>query len=120
MEEYLSTSYRPDCDYVDGQVLERNFGEYDHSRLQTAVAMCLWARRTQWGIEVLVEHRVQVKPNRFRIPDVCVILGKPGEQILTKPPFICIEVLSPEDRMIRMEERIDQSNRPPGSKGRRP
>ena len=23
VEEYLATSYPPDCDYVDGQVLER-------------------------------------------------------------------------------------------------
>ena len=25
--EYLSTSYRPDLDYVDGELQERNFGE---------------------------------------------------------------------------------------------
>ena len=24
VEEYLRTSYRPDCDYVDGEVLGRN------------------------------------------------------------------------------------------------
>jgi hypothetical protein len=26
VEEYLHTSYQPDCDYVDGEVLERNLG----------------------------------------------------------------------------------------------
>ena len=26
VEEYLHTSYRPDCDYVDGEVQERNLG----------------------------------------------------------------------------------------------
>jgi hypothetical protein len=31
IEEYLSASYRSDCDYVDG-ILERNAGEYDHHR----------------------------------------------------------------------------------------
>ena len=25
VEEYLATSYRPDCDYVDGKVVERNW-----------------------------------------------------------------------------------------------
>lgn len=32
--EYLRTSYRPDREYIDGVVLERNVGEYDHARLQ--------------------------------------------------------------------------------------
>jgi len=55
-----------------------------------------------------VEQRVQVKSTRFRIPDICVVRGpKPAEQILTKPPFICIEVLSPEDRWPRVQQRID-------------
>src|SRR5580700_274643 len=107
VEEYLATSYRPDCDYVDGQVEERNLGEFDHSRLQTAVAAYFWARRKQWGINVIVEQRVQVRPDRFRIPDVCVILGEPSEQIFTKPPFLCIEIVSPEDRMSRVKARID-------------
>lgn len=107
VEEYLATSYRPDCDYVDGQLEERNVGEWDHGKLQMAIAAYLFARRKRWGIQVVPEQRVQVKPDRFRIPDVCVVLGDPGEQILTKPPFLCIEVLSPDDRMSRVEKRVD-------------
>jgi Uma2 family endonuclease len=107
VEEYLATSYGPDRDYVDGHVIERNLGEFDHSTWQTAIAAYFWARRKNWGIAVAVEQRVQVKATRFRIPDVCVILGDPGEQIITKPPFLCIEILSPEDRLSRVEERID-------------
>ena len=107
VEEYLTTSYSPDCDYVDGEVQERNLGEYDHSNLQTAIAAYFFMRRKEWGISVVVEQRVQVKARRFRVPDVCVVLGDPGEQIFTKPPFLCIEVLSPEDRMSRVEQRID-------------
>jgi Uma2 family endonuclease len=110
VEEYLRTSYRPDCDYVDGEVFERNVGETDHSWLQTMLSAYLVARRTQWGITVLVEQRVQVTATHFRVPDICVLLGpKPAEQVLTKPPFICIEILSPEDRWPRTQQRIDDS-----------
>jgi|SRR5579863_275818 Uma2 family endonuclease len=106
VEEYLATSYRPDCDYVDGEVVERNLGEWDHSSLQSAILVYLWNRYYKDGIRPVAEQRVQVKKTRFRIPDVCVVLGEPGEKILTKPPFICIEVLSPEDRMNRVQQRI--------------
>jgi Uma2 family endonuclease len=106
VEEYLATSYRPDCDYVDGEVVERNLGEWDHSRLQTRLLVYLSTRYEKEGFIAVGEQRVQVKKNRFRIPDVCVVLGEPGEQILTKPPFLCIEVLSPEDRMSRVRQRI--------------
>lgn len=55
----------------------------------------------------MTEVRVQVRPGGFRVPDVCVTVGEPGEEVLTKPPFICIEILSPEDRMSRVEVRIN-------------
>jgi Uma2 family endonuclease len=108
VEEYLATSYRPDCDYVDGEVVERNLGTRDHGWLQTAIAAFFFARRREWNITVITELRIRVKSTRFRIPDVCVILGDTDEQVLTQPPFICIEVLSPKDRMKRVQERIDE------------
>jgi Uma2 family endonuclease len=107
VEEYLATSYRPDCDYVDGHIEERNLGEFDHSRLQTAISSYFFTRRKEWDITVVVEQRVQVKPTRFRIPDVCIVLGQPDAQIFRHPPFLCIEILSKDDRMSQMQERID-------------
>ena len=107
VEEYLASSFRPDCDYVDGHIEERNLGERSHSKIQMKVGAFLLAHYEKDGIEVYPELRVQVKPARFRVPDLCVTLGDPGEEILTKPPFLCIEILSPEDRMGRIEQRID-------------
>ena len=105
VNEYLSTSYHPDCEYIDGVILERNVGEYDHASLQIAIASYLYTRRKELGITVVPEQRVQVSPTPFRVPDVCVTLAEP-EQIFTKPPFICIEILSPEDRLSAMQERV--------------
>ena len=31
VSEYLSTSYEPDCDYIEGELQERNFGERPNS-----------------------------------------------------------------------------------------
>ena len=108
IEEYLSTSYRPDRDYVDGVVMERNSGEYDHARLQGKLIAYYDRHEKQWGIRVVLEQRVQVSPSRFRIPDVCVIVdsGRP-EQIFRTPPLICLEVLSKDDRLSQMQERVD-------------
>jgi len=32
--EYLQNSYRPDREYVDGEVRERNAAQWEHARLQ--------------------------------------------------------------------------------------
>jgi len=106
--EYLSTAYSPDRDYVDGLVLDRNLGEFNHSCTQGAICVSLYNRRREWGIHVYLEMRVQVKATRYRIPDVCAVKGeKPEEQIFTRPPFLCVEILSEDDRVSEMQERID-------------
>jgi hypothetical protein len=37
VEEYLSTSYSPDRDYIRGRLVERNVGEKEHGRMQRAL-----------------------------------------------------------------------------------
>jgi Uma2 family endonuclease len=108
VEEYLETSYRPDCDYVDGVVEERNLGELDHAWLQTKIATFFASRFRETGIAAIVEWRFQTKPTRFRIPDIVLTQGKPNEQILRQPPLLCIEILSPEDTVKRTNERIQE------------
>jgi Uma2 family endonuclease len=107
MEEYLSSSYEPDCDYVDGVVEERNLGEYDHANLQTALSTYLRVRARKWNVRVAVELRIRVSATRVRVPDICVFLrDREIEQVPATPPLVCIEVLSPEDRWPRVEKRI--------------
>jgi Uma2 family endonuclease len=107
LEEYRANIYEPDCDYVDGELEERNLGERAHARLQAKITALLINRYEPAGFLVLTEMRVQVKPTRFRIPDICVTIGDPGEEVFTTPPFLCVEILSPEDRMSRVETRIN-------------
>ena len=108
VDEYLKTTYRPDCDYVDGEVLERNLGERDHSRPQMRIGAYFFAREKEWRIVVMPEQRVQVKAHRFRIPDVCVVReDDPDEPIVHTPPLICIEILSKDDTFKSLTERLD-------------
>ena len=107
LEEYLSTTCDPDCEYVDGELLERNMGESEHSGLQGIVFALLLSQRRERGIHVFPELRVQVSPTRYRVPDITVTLSKGRGRIFREPPFLCVEILSPEDRVSRMEVKID-------------
>ncbi len=107
VEEYLRTCYRPDRDYIDGEVRERIVGERDHSRTQGRLMVILANLGAVLNFEVFPEHRVQVAARRFRIPDLSVALaGSPEEPIFRTPPYLCIEILSTDDTMDSMEERI--------------
>jgi Uma2 family endonuclease len=106
--EYLRTSYRPDCDYVDGVVEERNLGELDHSAVQGALLEWFRSHRAEWGLRAYPELRVQVSATRFRVADICVIsTSAPREQIIQTPPVAIIEVVSPEDRVSRYLARLE-------------
>ena|ERR1035441_1241877 len=107
IEEYLSTTYRPDVDYVDGEIEERNLGEFDHADLQTQISTIFRNRQKDWGVRVVVETRTRVSPTRVRIPDVCVLSADlPRERIISHPPLLCVEVLSPCDTLKKMRARV--------------
>jgi Uma2 family endonuclease len=106
-ETYRRTSYSPDCEYADGVLVERNLGEQDHSWLQLALGSYFFQRRKTWGIEAFTEQRHAIRKGRYMIPDLCVIQApRPAEKVFNKPPLIWIEILSPEDRPIRVNEKI--------------
>ena len=108
IQEYLGTVYRPDRDFVDGVLQERNLGELEHSLLQTATVTWFWLRKEEWKVLPLVEQRVQVAATRFRVPDVTILRAdQPREQIITTPPLLLIEILSKDDTLRSMRERVD-------------
>ncbi|MFT4114463.1 Uma2 family endonuclease [Silvibacterium sp.] len=112
VSEYLHTSYRPDCDYVDGVVEERNLGELDHAELQRWFIRWCMAYEQAWNVIVLPEIRVQVSNTRYRIADICFVSRKaPREQVIQTAPVAIIEILSPEDRIPRYAERLDDYRR---------
>ena len=89
LEEYLSIVYEPDCEFVDGELVERNMGEFDHAGLQMIIAAHMYNQRREYGIYVFPELRVQVAATRYRIPDITVTKQKGHGRILREPLVIC-------------------------------
>src|ERR1700733_11347945 len=107
VEEYLRTSYADgDREYIDGRIVERNMGTFQHGDWQTE--MVIYLANHYPAIWRVVECRVQVKATRFRVLDITCGRGpKPQVPIITEPPFLVIEVLSPDDRTDDIQEKID-------------
>jgi Uma2 family endonuclease len=104
IDEYLRTSYHPDVDFVDGEIEERNLGEYEHARLQTILAAFFFGKEKLWSFQTVTEQRIRVNGNRVRICDITLLRpDAPRERVTQTPPVLCIEILSPEDRLSRAE-----------------
>jgi Uma2 family endonuclease len=109
VEEYLTTSY-PDGDreYLDGVVMERYTGTPDHSALQKFLIVHLSAYEKELQITALPECRTRIQETRYRVPDV-IVMTRPFRQtkrFVLDPPFLIVEVLSPDDRMRETLERF--------------
>ena len=108
VEEYLHTSYHPDCDFIEGEVLERNVGKRRHGYAQARIAAWFISHKETLRLESLTELRMRVGGNRIRIPDVVVCeVPLPDEEVFTSPPYLCIEVMSPDDTIAAMQDRLD-------------
>jgi Uma2 family endonuclease len=104
--EYLETTYRPDCDYIDGEVQERNLGEWEHAALQGILARIFGNHRKEWGVITLPEQRIQVSTTNYRVADLCVVdVTAPRNRIVQQPPLIAIEILSRRDTMQSVRKR---------------
>jgi Uma2 family endonuclease len=61
----------------------------------------------EWNIVISDELRIRVSRTRVRIADVAILSrSEPLEQVPTRPPLAVIEILSPDDRVSRYEQRI--------------
>ena len=100
LEEYMNTSYSPDCEYVDGVVWERNVGKGKHSYTQGKLLRKIAEVIEAKGFLVLPEQRTRISSERIRIPDISIVGSL--EEVTLAPPLLCIEVLSPDDRWNRV------------------
>jgi len=107
VEQYLHSTYHPDMEYVDGQLVERHVGEYFHGLLQSLIVGTLLGRANARRFRVFTELRVRVSDEpRYRIPDICVkALPHEVTPILVRPD-LAIEIVSPDDEVPEMLTKI--------------
>jgi Uma2 family endonuclease len=109
VEEYLHTSFEPDAEYLDGEVVERPMAEIRHADVQGNIYRHVWQYRRTLGIRVLTEIRIQITPTRYRVADLAVWRNDNiGSGIPAVPPFLVLEILSHEDRMVRMVPKLEE------------
>jgi Uma2 family endonuclease len=107
VSEYLNTTYRPDRDYIDGELKERSVGEQPHGDVQMILGAIFRANRLAWGTRPLGDTRLQITPTRYRIPDVMVLRNTdPKDGIIRFIPLLCVEILSKDDRLNDIRERV--------------
>jgi Uma2 family endonuclease len=106
LEEYLETTFENgDCDYVEGEVIERQVGKVLHSFVQAAVLQYLLSHPRR--LLALPEIRIAVGESRYRVADVAAWSeGRIGTGIPKVLPFLAVEVLSPGESFIYIQEKI--------------
>jgi Uma2 family endonuclease len=105
LSEYMKTTYRPDREYIDGELRERNVGKWEHARLQALHASWFGGQEKGWPVKVATEQRVQVSPTRVRIPDVMLVPRGPQPEVVVDPPVLVVEILSPDDTYTETQSR---------------
>jgi Uma2 family endonuclease len=106
LDEYLRTTYRPDVEYLDGELREKAVVGFAHGETQGFLFQWFSQRYQEWNIRCAVETRTQVSAKQVRLPDVVVIAAPDRTKgALDKPPLIAIEVLSPTDTYLELKAR---------------
>ena len=108
VDEYLHSSF-PDLDreYRDGELVERSVPDYLHGRTQALLLVFFEALRKKLSFYACSETRVKVREGLYLIPDVSVFRPSPPPlSVPDQPPFIAVEILSPDDRLNAVREKL--------------
>ncbi len=109
-DRYLHTSFEHDAEFVEGRIIERPLPTWEHSSIQGHLLEVLRPAGRRLGLHFGPEQRVRTRGQVFRVPDVCAVFDKPagpeGRRIVTTPPYLCVEILSPDDTTSETLEKV--------------
>jgi Uma2 family endonuclease len=85
---------------------------YEHGRTQSRVGSFFEVRSEEYNVFPSTEQRIQLRPGQWVVADLAVYHPKEqSEQYPSQPPLIVIEVLSPDDRMGDVMEKLEEYRR---------
>jgi Uma2 family endonuclease len=97
-QEYLNTGYRPEREYVDGELVDRPMTTMNHGAVESSTTIYFGTHEEEWQIRVFTNTRLRTTPTKYRVPDV-LVLERPfvTGPAVTEAPAIVIEIVSPDD-----------------------
>ncbi|MBV8897612.1 MAG: Uma2 family endonuclease [Acidobacteriaceae bacterium] len=106
IDEYLATSYEPECEFVDGRLVDRHTGLKTHSHALTHVMVWLYEHVSAYCVLPIL--RVRTSPTCIRVADVCVLSKDVDDEVPDTPPVLWVEILSPDDCFGPFQRKIDE------------
>jgi Uma2 family endonuclease len=103
VEDYLRRTEKPYCEYVDGVLRSKSTPTTLHARVQFLLQLLLHRQ----GVEALGEVHVRLSPTKYLIPDV-IAASEIQSPYPTDPVLLCVEILSPEDRVGAMLAKCEE------------
>jgi Uma2 family endonuclease len=99
LDEYLQNIDNTRCEYVDGILIDKPVPTWMHAALQAWISVLImrgWPQYIAGG-----EVHSRLRETEFRLPDVAVQLRDIAQKegYAKQPPLLCVEILSPEDRL---------------------
>ena len=103
-EQYLATHFEHEPELVHGELVGRPLPNRSHGRTQQRLAV-----RLDGAGYCCTEVRMRLAEDLYRIPDVAVF-ERPGpeEEVPSSPPFLVVEVISPEDRLHNLMQKLEE------------
>jgi Uma2 family endonuclease len=101
-QQYLSTHFEREPEYVHGELVEKTLPNDTHSRIQQRLSVLL--DRTGHCRPAL---RMRLAEDAFRIPDFAVFAHEPESEVPDSPPLLIIEIASPDDKMHDLLEKFE-------------
>lgn len=97
-EQYLAARYEREPELVHGELVERPLPNFQHGNFQLEIGSRLRALNASHRVFTGVEVRVRIAPDLYRIPDISLWEGIEPEKIPSSPPYLVVEISSPDDR----------------------